>query len=65
MPAVKSAGHVLQRCTRRYSGDPAVAGAVARADVDLAARGFDDLLSLYGNSFCYLNIATAANVPSA
>ena len=41
LPAVEGAGHILQNGTRRDSNDTAVAGAVARADVDLAARGFD------------------------
>ena len=33
LPAVEGAGHILQRRTRRDSGDAAVAGAVARADI--------------------------------
>ena len=38
LPAVEGAGHVLKRRARRYSGDAAVAGAVARADIDLPPR---------------------------
>ena len=42
LPAVEGTGHILQRCARRDSGDAAVTGAVARADVDLAAGGLDE-----------------------
>ena len=39
LPAVEGAGHILQRCARRDCGDAAVAGTVARADVDIPAGG--------------------------
>ena len=41
LPAVEGAGHILQRCAWRDGSDAAVTGAVARADVDLTARGLD------------------------
>ena len=44
LPAVEGAGYVLQRCARCNGSDAAVAGAVARADVDLPARGLDVIM---------------------
>ena len=44
LPAVEGAGHVLTRCAWCDGGDAAIAGAVARADVDLAAGRFDRCL---------------------
>ena len=41
LPAVEGTGHVLQRCARCDGGDAAIAGAVARADIHLPARGLD------------------------
>ena len=44
LPAVEGTGHILQRCARGDGGNTAVAGAVARADVDPAARGLDVIM---------------------